>query len=65
MNTAPRWMKSSYSSPEGGNCVEVAAEPTTIHVRDSKNLPATGPVLQVAPTAWAAFLGLARRDGRL
>ncbi|MFJ6724965.1 DUF397 domain-containing protein [Streptomyces sp. NPDC091281] len=65
MSTAPHWVKSSYSSPEGGDCVEVAAEPSTIHVRDSKNLPATGPVLQVAAATWAAFLGLARRDGRL
>ncbi|MGA5428482.1 DUF397 domain-containing protein [Streptomyces koyangensis] len=48
------WRKSSYSSNSGGACVEVAAHPTTVHVRDSK-VPA-GPVLDVAPAAWAAFV---------
>lgn len=45
MNTAARqhdrsgdlaWFKSSYSSSEGGNCLEVAAHPAAIHIRDSK-----------------------------
>jgi hypothetical protein len=31
------WRKSSYSSSNGGNCVEVATTPRTIAVRDSKN----------------------------
>ncbi|MFD5027216.1 DUF397 domain-containing protein [Streptomyces sp. NPDC058373] len=48
------WRKSSYSSNSGGNCVEVAAHPTKVHVRDSK-VPA-GPVLDVTPAAWAAFV---------
>ncbi|UGQ12799.1 DUF397 domain-containing protein [Yinghuangia sp. ASG 101] len=30
------WVKSSYSGPSGGDCVEVAAAPTVMHVRDSK-----------------------------
>ncbi|MGJ5759612.1 DUF397 domain-containing protein [Streptomyces galbus] len=30
------WGKSSYSDDEGGNCVEVAATPATVHIRDSK-----------------------------
>ncbi|HZG06531.1 MAG TPA: DUF397 domain-containing protein [Streptomyces sp.] len=51
------WFKSSYSSGEGGECVEVASTPGTVHVRDSKNL--SGPVLTVSPGAWAAFTGLA------
>ncbi|MFF4804568.1 DUF397 domain-containing protein [Streptomyces sp. NPDC001351] len=60
MSTALHWFKSSYSSNEGGDCIEVATQPTAVHIRDSKN---TGPVLTVAPGAWGAFVGLARRDG--
>ncbi|EDY55062.1 MULTISPECIES: DUF397 domain-containing protein [Streptomyces] len=48
------WFKSSYSSGEGGQCLEVAATPHTIHLRDSKN--PTGPHLTLSPTAWSAFL---------
>ncbi|MFF0062311.1 DUF397 domain-containing protein [Streptomyces sp. NPDC005279] len=48
------WHKSSYSGSEGGDCVEVAAHPLAVHIRDSKN--PTGPVLTVAPAAWAAFV---------
>ncbi|MDQ0600295.1 hypothetical protein QF037_004640 [Streptomyces canus] len=53
-DTALQWFKSSYSGDEGGACVEVATQPTAVHVRDSKN-PA-GPQLAVAPGAWAAFV---------
>jgi len=60
MSTALHWFKSSYSGSEGGNCIEVAAQPFAVHIRDSKN---TGPNLTVTPGTWAAFLGLARRDG--
>ncbi|MFE1990655.1 DUF397 domain-containing protein [Streptomyces parvulus] len=56
-NTGLRWYKSSYSGSDGGNCVEVATEPTAIHIRDSKTSPDdTNPHLTVAPTAWSAFL---------
>ncbi|SCE61464.1 protein of unknown function [Streptomyces sp. Termitarium-T10T-6] len=51
------WRKSSYSGTSGGDCVEVAATPAAIHVRDSKNQ--AGPRLTLAPTTWAAFLGYA------
>lgn len=51
------WRTSSYSGNEGGCCVEVAACPHTVHVRDSK-VPG-GPVLDVAPGAWAAFVATA------
>lgn len=55
MNTTElAWFKSSYSTNEGGECLEIATAPTTIHIRDSKNL--TGPALAVTPTAWTAFL---------
>ncbi|MDH6440863.1 hypothetical protein M2158_009404 [Streptomyces sp. SAI-144] len=52
------WFKSSYSSGEGGECLEVAVTPHTIHLRDSKH-PA--PTLQVTPSAWSAFLVGARK----
>jgi hypothetical protein len=48
-----RWTKSSYSV-DNGNCVEVAAVPDTVQVRDSKN--ADGPVLTFSARRWAAFL---------
>ncbi|MFC9278899.1 DUF397 domain-containing protein [Streptomyces collinus] len=57
--TALKWVKSSYSGDEGGNCVEVASEPTSVHIRDSKT-PAS-PHLTVTPAAWAAFLKLPGR----
>ncbi|MFF3344732.1 DUF397 domain-containing protein [Streptomyces sp. NPDC002779] len=48
------WFKSSYSDGEGGQCLEVAVTPSTIHLRDSKN--PSGPRLTLTPTAWSAFL---------
>lgn len=47
------WHKSSYSSDQGGNCVEVADLNTGRAVRDSKN-PA-GPMLRFTTTQWSAF----------
>ncbi|MET9733036.1 DUF397 domain-containing protein [Streptomyces sp. NPDC006458] len=47
------WQKSTYSA-EAANCVEIAATPTTIHVRDSKN--PTGARLAFPAPAWADFL---------
>jgi len=48
------WIKSSYSTDEGPDCVEVATAPAHILVRDSKN--PDGPRLTLAPTTWATFL---------
>ncbi|MFF3300676.1 DUF397 domain-containing protein [Streptomyces sp. NPDC001741] len=54
------WCRSSYSSSGDGNdCVEVAAAPLAVLVRDSKVLP--GPHLGFAPAAWSAFLAYASR----
>lgn len=52
------WFKSSYSGNEGGECLEIATRPETVHIRDSKNL--TGPTLAVTPTTWTAFLRTVR-----
>ncbi len=48
------WFKSSYSTNDGPDCVEVAADPGTVHVRDSKNVP--GPQLGFASGTWADFV---------
>ncbi|WP_409060225.1 DUF397 domain-containing protein [Streptomyces sp. SYP-A7185] len=52
------WFKSSYSGSDGGNCLEIATQPTAVHIRDSKD--PEGPRFSVAPDAWAAFLSLPR-----
>ncbi|MGV9892546.1 DUF397 domain-containing protein [Streptomyces sp. NPDC003395] len=54
------WIKSSYSTPDGPDCVEVAApDHDHILVRDSK--APDGPRLAVTPTAWSHFLSYAAR----
>ncbi|MFI8297704.1 DUF397 domain-containing protein [Streptomyces nigra] len=50
-------MKSSYSGAEGGQCIEVAATPTRIHVRDSKDTTRTA--LAVHPATWSQFVAFA------
>lgn len=53
------WRTSSYSSSNGGQCVEVAPNlPGVVVVRDSKN-PA-GPALVFTRAQWRAFLATAR-----
>ncbi|HWG15610.1 MAG TPA: DUF397 domain-containing protein [Streptosporangiaceae bacterium] len=57
------WIKSSYSGPTGGNCVETAALPDGgVAVRNSR-LPA-GPALVFTAAAWDAFTGGVRTGGR-
>ncbi|WP_374214857.1 DUF397 domain-containing protein [Streptomyces coelicoflavus] len=56
--TMIQWRKSSYSGDQGGECVEVGELPATVAVRDSK-APA-GPILTLAPAAFATFVGWAR-----
>ncbi|MFD0209805.1 DUF397 domain-containing protein [Streptomyces hirsutus] len=53
------WARSSYSSEEGGECVEVASCPHAIHVRDSKDICRPG--VSVHPAAWSAFVGFTAR----
>ncbi|WP_405737645.1 DUF397 domain-containing protein [Streptomyces sp. NBC_00028] len=56
-----KWRKSSYSSDQGGDCVEVAeGTAATIAVRDSKN-PA-GPILTLDPAAFTSFVNWASTD---
>lgn len=56
------WRTSSYSSPNGGNCIEMAVVGDRVAVRDSKDR--SGPVLVVTRAEWRAFLAGAR-DGQL
>ncbi|HEX5567579.1 MAG TPA: DUF397 domain-containing protein [Streptomyces sp.] len=51
------WFKSSYSTGDGGQCVEVAVRPHVVHVRDSKDVACRG--LEVDAAAWTAFVGFA------
>lgn len=49
-----QWRKSSYSSGNGGNCVEVARNlPGLVAVRDSKD--PSGPALAFTPGEWQDF----------
>lgn len=56
-----QWRKSTRSSGNGGDCVEVADNlPGIVGVRDSKD-PA-GPALTFDSMAWRAFVDLAKAD---
>ncbi|MFE2721856.1 DUF397 domain-containing protein [Kitasatospora sp. NPDC059327] len=54
MSTQLAWFKSSYSGTAGGECIEVAAAPAVVRVRDSKDR--TGPQLAFSPAAWSDFV---------
>ncbi|MEK8171019.1 DUF397 domain-containing protein [Streptomyces sp. M19] len=57
---AVAWRKSSYSSNNGGTCVEIGEGITgVVPVRDSKD--PNGPALMFTPHAWTSFLGDVRR----
>ncbi|KOG90867.1 DUF397 domain-containing protein [Streptomyces varsoviensis] len=62
---SPRWGKSTYSSPDGGNCVEwapyIAVAREAVLVRDSKY--PDGPALGIPGEAWAAFVGEVKGGG--
>ncbi|TJZ46126.1 DUF397 domain-containing protein [Streptomyces piniterrae] len=57
MNTELAWFKSSYSVDDGA-CVEVAAGPCTVHIRDSKDI--SMPSIAVTPASWASFVAYAQ-----
>lgn len=61
-NSAPvRWRKSSHSGGEAGECVELAALPSAVGVRDSKD--PEGPRLVVSRRAFGVLVGGIRRGG--
>ena len=58
--TATGWRKSSRSSGNGGNCVEVGQANRDVAVRDTKDR--SGPVLRFAPEAWRRFAAQVKED---
>ncbi|MFF8569420.1 DUF397 domain-containing protein [Streptomyces albidoflavus] len=65
MNADHLWVKSSYSSQDGGDCVEwapsVAAVIGTVPVRDSKDTSLPG--FTVGGSAWSTFVGSLKAQG--
>ena len=58
--TGAIWRKSTRSSGNQGNCVEVADNLSeVVGVRDSKD--PHGPALAFSPAAWRSFVDSARR----
>ncbi|WP_329217731.1 DUF397 domain-containing protein [Streptomyces sp. NBC_01485] len=53
----PVWFKSSYSGGNTTECVETAAVPAGVLVRDSK--APDGPWVSVSAEAWSRFVGAA------
>lgn len=51
--TVNTWRKSAYSGCNGSNCVEVAAAPGSVLVRDTKHR--AGTTLTFTPTVWQQF----------
>jgi len=51
------WLKSSYSSGSGGDCVEIADAGTAVLIRDSKRPDTT--FLSVPTAQWTAFVRMA------
>jgi hypothetical protein len=47
------WRKSSYSSANGGDCVETASENDLVMVRDTTNRD--GATLSLSPGTWQRF----------
>ncbi|MCS0637042.1 DUF397 domain-containing protein [Streptomyces sp. LP05-1] len=58
------WVSSSYSGPEGGQCVQWAPGYADAHslvpVRDSKN--PGGPALMLTPESWTGLVEFARHS---
>jgi hypothetical protein len=48
-----QWRKATYSSSNGGNCIEVATADHAVAVRDSKD--PDGPRLAFRRQTWKAF----------
>ncbi|OEV26502.1 toxin-antitoxin system, toxin component [Streptomyces nanshensis] len=51
------WYKSSYSTAQGDNCIEVAVAQQAVHVRDSKDL--ARPAFTVGHEGWGRFVSYA------
>jgi uncharacterized protein DUF397 len=58
---AMSWRKSTYSSGNGGECVEVADHAKSVLVRDTKE-HGHGPVLRFSPDVWRRFADRVKRS---
>ncbi|MCT9105900.1 MULTISPECIES: DUF397 domain-containing protein [Streptomyces] len=59
-STRLEWFKSSYSSNDGPDCVEIAIAPAaTVHVRDSKDTQRAQ--LAFTGASWTEFVSSVRR----
>jgi hypothetical protein len=54
------WRKSSYSSTNGGNCVEASNDSHGVLVRDSQDKNSAH--LATPSASWSAFIGRVKRD---
>jgi len=55
------WRTSTYSTSNGGNCIEVGTADRVL-VRDTKQA-GTGPVLRFTAGAWRRFADQVKRSG--
>jgi hypothetical protein len=60
MEDIMNWRKSSYSSSNGGECVEVADRDSRVLVRDTQDR--TGSVLRFTPDVWRRFADTVKRS---
>jgi hypothetical protein len=58
MPLSSAWVTSSYSTSNGGNCVQVRTAGPAVQVRDSKD--PYGPALTFTAVQWAAFAAAIR-----
>jgi hypothetical protein len=59
MSLTEKWIKSSRSGSNSGQCVEVRALGSAVEVRDTKNRD--GGTLSISPAAWVAFVDAAKQ----
>lgn len=50
------WRKSTYSTGNGGDCVEIGNAPGDVLIRDTKNRD--GHVMRVPASEWNRFVGV-------
>jgi hypothetical protein len=58
------WAKSSYSDPNGGNCVQVCQPRSgTVRIRDSKN--PQGACLTLSAASWREFIAAVKSSHQM
>lgn len=59
MSIATSWRTSSYSTGNGGNCIETRSTAGRVLIRDTKD-KGHGLVLSVSPAAWQRFTAVVK-----